>query len=109
LLLLLLLLRVDRVCLFATVSSRQTQNPPLNTMNKMSFSSAAPSAKKGNQANVINMMLIAKGIAPVLPPQKGPSRPKEGGSPSPVNDWDFVPTYSGYGSFEPQNPPYFEL
>ena len=79
----------------------ENTGPRRGVMEVMAF-------KKSQQKREVHL-LIAKGIAPVLPPQKGPSRPKEGGSPSPVNDWDFVPTYSGYGSFEPQNPPYFEL
>ena len=76
---------------------------PLNTMTQLSFSASAPLAKKGGNTAIALMMMAAAGHAPVLPPQKGPSRPKEGGSPSYMNDGDFVPTYNGYGSFEPQN------
>ena len=82
---------------------------PLNTMTQLSFSASAPLAKKGGNTAIALMMMAAAGHAPVLPPQKGPSRFKEGGSPGVVYDGDFVPTYSGFGSFEPQNSPYFEL
>lgn len=50
-------------------------------------------------------MMAAAGVKPVLPPQKGPGRFKEGGSPAVVYEGDFVPRYTGYGSFEPS--PYF--
>jgi hypothetical protein len=82
---------------------------PLNTMNQLSFSTIAPFAMKGGNTSKVLMMMAAAGHAPVLPPQKGPSRPKEGGSPGVVYEGNFVPTYSGFGSFEPQNSPYFSL
>jgi hypothetical protein len=85
---------------FLHISRHKTIKTPLKTMNQLSFSASAPSAKKGNTAQLL-LMMAAAGFKPVLPPQKGPGRFKEGGSPHYLNEGDFVPRDTGfYGGFE---------